>query len=198
VARFVTAVLGTGLLVACGSSGGSDGASSPSTERATTTIAANEARTTEGEPITEPICEFLGLEARAAAVLPYPVTLTSAVGSNDSAGGSCAIESTTGEPKISVAVFPSTESDFDDFVEEFTAKLGPTGNRLWTDPEPVDDLGDKAVSFKAPDGGYDSFAILDDGYRITVSDGATTDIAGRAQSAMNLATEIVKYRQAMG
>jgi hypothetical protein len=126
------------------------------------------------------------------------VTLTSAVGSNDSDGGSCTVESTTGEPKISVSVFPITEPEFDDFVEQFTAKLGPTGNRLWTDPEPVDDLGDKAVSFKSPDGGYDSVFILDDGYRISVSDTATTDIAGRARSAMNLATEIVKYREAWG
>ena len=101
-----------GVLSACGSSSDSD-AGAGSDDGSTTSATAAPAK--KGEPISEPVCDFIGISADdASGILSTKVTATSAVGDKDPSGGNCQFTPPTGDDDaVAVAVFPDTEENFD-------------------------------------------------------------------------------------
>jgi hypothetical protein len=183
-------VVFAGVLSACGSSSDSD-AGADSGNGSTTTATAAPAK--EGPPITDPVCEFIGISADdASGILRTKVTATSAVGKNDPRGGNCQFTPPSGEDDaVGVAVYPDTEQDFESYIREYTAETGPSGRPLWTAPVALPGIGDLAYSFKSPDGGYDNVWVFANGYRVLVSDRNTTDVPLAAEAVQSLAEEAV-------
>jgi hypothetical protein len=183
-------VVFAGVLSACGSSSGSD-ADAGSDDASTTTATA--APSKEGEPISEPVCDFVGISPDdASGILRTNVTAASSVGKNDPDGGSCRFVPPTGDDDaVSIAVFPDTEEHFESYIREYTAEIGPSGRPLWTAPVDLPGVGDVAYSFKSPDGGYDNVWVLANGYRVLVSNRNTADVPLAAEAVQSLAEEAV-------
>ena len=102
-------------------------------------------------------------------------------GKSDPSGGSCTF---TPEPggsdafEVTVGVFPDTVESFESFLEEFTQRQGRTGRQLWTSPVEIQGIGERAFSFQSPDGGFDNVWVFVNGYRVLVTNEATTDVQG--------------------
>lgn len=159
----------------------------PEQSEVTTSAASSEEK---GAAIGVPVCDFVAISAeQAAQILGYTVTATSDTGDKDPSGGSCKFQPAAPSSaafEVTVAVFPDTTDGFEAFIKKFTAATSKTGNRLWTSPERVP--GDaRTYTFRSPVGGYDSVWVLDDGYRIMVSDQNKSDVPGAADKVMAMA-----------
>jgi hypothetical protein len=175
----------------CGGDGDEQASESKTAAEPTTTT---DVRTSKGAPISEPLCEFVGVsDDDATEILGFPVTSKSEVGSSDPSGGSCRFtpQATSSDAfEVVVSVFPDTKDTFTSYTNRFTeAKNERTGNRLWTPPVEVPDLGDAAYSFGSPDGGYDNVWVFANGYRVLVIDQNRTDVPGAAEKVRALAQQ---------
>ena len=147
----------------------------------------------EGEPISEPICDFLGLsDDVASGVLGFEVTTASAVGDDDPSGGNCTL--TPANPadgfEVTVAVFPDTEESFVSFLEDYSTRPGRAGTPLWTEPVEISGVGDLAYTLQSPEGGFDNVWVFTNGYRFHVTDQNTTDLPGAPETLESLAQEV--------
>jgi hypothetical protein len=174
----------------CGSSSDSDEGAADDTKRTTTTSVAPDSK---GQPISEPVCDFLGVSADdAGGILGTAVTATSTVGSSNPAGGACRYVPPAGDDAaVSIAVYPDTEARFAAYIDDFTQETGPSGRRLWTDPVEVPGVGTVAYTFKSPDGGYDNVWVFTNGYRVLASDRNTVDVPGAHEKLEALARAAV-------
>jgi hypothetical protein len=192
-------VAGLAAIALSGCGGDGDEQTSGATPATPSTIATASTTTTEegareGDPIAEPVCEFVGVsDGDASAILGFAVTSKSAVGTSDPRGGSCTLTPTAPSPdafEVVIAAFPDTKDDFTSYINRYTEeKTERTGNRLWTAPVEVPDLGEAAYSFGSPYGGFDNVWLFADGYRVLVTDQNRSDVPGAAEKIQALAQQ---------
>lgn len=177
------------LASACGS------ADAPVAGDGETTTTAQASPAAKGAPITEPVCDFVGMTPEAAtAILGFPVEPSSKVVEKDPSGGSCELTPLVPAAdsfEVTIAVFPDTADGFEAFNKKFTAEKSKQGGRpLWTSPERVPGIGEIAYTFQSPDGGYDHAWVFTDGYRILVTDQNKTDVPGAPAKLQQVATAV--------